>query len=31
LIFSFVKILDIVVSKVLTNYGTRFFLITSKQ
>lgn len=31
LIFSFVKILDILVSKVLTNYGTRFFLITSKQ
>ena len=31
LIFSFVKILDIAVSKVLTNYGTRFFLITTKQ
>jgi SAM-dependent methyltransferase len=31
LIFSFVKILDIAVSKVLANYGTRFFLIATKQ
>lgn len=31
LIFSFVKILDMAVSKVLTNYGTRFFLIATKQ
>ena len=30
LIFSFVKILDIAISKVFTNYGTRFFLIATK-
>jgi len=31
LIFSFVKILDIVVSKVIKHYGTRFFLISTRQ
>jgi len=31
LIFSFAKILDMAVSKVLTNYGTRFFLIATKE
>jgi 2-polyprenyl-3-methyl-5-hydroxy-6-metoxy-1,4-benzoquinol methylase len=31
LIFSFVKILDIAVSKVVKHYGTRFFLIATRQ
>ena len=31
LIFSFVKIIDMAVSKVVTHYGTRFFLISTKQ
>ena len=31
LIFSFTKILDMAVSKVLKNYGTRFFLIAANQ
>lgn len=31
LIFSFAKILDIAISKVFTNYGTRFFLIAANQ
>ena len=31
LIFSFAKILDMAISKVLTNYGTRFFLLATKE
>lgn len=31
LIFSFAKTLDMAVSKVLTNYGTRFFLMATKK
>ena len=31
LIFSFVKILDMAASKVIANYGTRFFLIATQQ
>lgn len=31
LIFSFVKILDMAISRVVTHYGTRFFLIATKQ